>query len=97
MTPLNYAVHGILQARILDWVAVHFSRGSSRPRNRPKSPAWKVEKSPGKPIQDYENLTDQRPINLTEQSTLFAPWEICMQVKKQQLELDIETRLVLKR
>ena len=44
------------------------------------------KKSPGKPIQDYENLTDQRPINLTEQSTLFAPWEICMQVKKQQLE-----------
>ena len=48
------------------------------------------KKSPGKPIRDYENLTDQRPINLTEQSTLFAPWEICMQVKKQQLELDIE-------
>ena len=26
-------VHGILQARILEWVAIHFSRGSSRPRN----------------------------------------------------------------
>ena len=27
-------VHGILQARILEWVAFPFSRGSSQPRNR---------------------------------------------------------------
>ena len=25
-------VHGVLQARILQWVAIHFSRGSSQPR-----------------------------------------------------------------
>ena len=25
--------YGILQARILEWVAIHFSRGSSRPRD----------------------------------------------------------------
>ena len=31
---LGYSVHGILQARILEWVAVFFSRGSSRPRVR---------------------------------------------------------------
>ena len=28
-----YTVHGILQARILEWVAFPFSRGSSPPRN----------------------------------------------------------------
>ena len=28
-TPMDYTVHGILQARILEWVAVPFSRGSS--------------------------------------------------------------------
>ena len=28
------SVHGILQARILAWVAIPFSRGSSRPRDR---------------------------------------------------------------
>ena len=27
------SLHGILQARVLDWVAICFSRGSSRPRN----------------------------------------------------------------
>ena len=28
------SVHGILQARILEWVAMPFSKGSSRPRDR---------------------------------------------------------------
>ena len=29
-----YTVHGILQARILEWVAFSFSRGSSQPKNQ---------------------------------------------------------------
>ena len=28
------SIHGILQARILEWVAISFSRGSSRPRDQ---------------------------------------------------------------
>ena len=32
--PMNYTVHGILQARILERVAFPFSRGSSQPRDR---------------------------------------------------------------
>jgi len=31
---IDYTVHGILQARILEWVAFPFSRGSSWPRDR---------------------------------------------------------------
>ena len=27
------SLHGILQARVLEWVAIAFSRGSSRPRD----------------------------------------------------------------
>ena len=27
------AVHGIFQARVLEWVAISFSRGSSQPRD----------------------------------------------------------------
>ena len=30
---LGSSVHGILWARILEWVATSFSRGSSQPRN----------------------------------------------------------------
>ena len=33
-TPMDCTVHGILQARILQWVAVPFSRGNSQPRDR---------------------------------------------------------------
>ena len=32
--PMNYTVHGILQARMLEWVAFPFSRESSQPRDR---------------------------------------------------------------
>ena len=32
--PMDYTVHGILQARILKWVAIPFSRGSSQPRDQ---------------------------------------------------------------
>ena len=33
-SPPGSSVHGILQARILEWVAIPFSRGSSRPRDQ---------------------------------------------------------------
>ena len=32
--PMNYTVHGILQATTLEWVAFPFSKGSSQPRDR---------------------------------------------------------------
>ena len=31
----GFSVHGILQARILEWVTISFSRGSSRPGDLP--------------------------------------------------------------
>ena len=46
-------VHGILQDRILEWVATHFSRESSQPRIEPRSPALQMDsllfEPPGKP------------------------------------------------
>ena len=32
--PMDYTVHGILQARILEWVAFPFSRGSSQSKDQ---------------------------------------------------------------
>ena len=32
-SPPGLSVHGILQTRILEWIAIPFSRGSSRPRD----------------------------------------------------------------
>ena len=54
---IDYMVHGILQARILEWVAIPFSSGSSGPKNRTRSPALQVDSLPaellGKPICFY--------------------------------------------
>ena len=36
--PMDYTVHGIFQARILEWVAFPFSRGSSQPRDGTQIP-----------------------------------------------------------
>ena len=33
-SPPDFSVHGIFQARVLEWVAISFSRGSSQPRNQ---------------------------------------------------------------
>ena len=33
-SPPGFSVHGIFQARILEWVAISYSRGSSWPRDR---------------------------------------------------------------
>ena len=46
---MEYTVHGILQARILEWIAFPFSRGSSLPRHRPRSPALQADRLPAKP------------------------------------------------
>ena len=43
--PMGYTVHGFLQARIREWVAFAFSRGSSQPR----SPTLQVVSLPAKP------------------------------------------------
>ena len=32
--PMDSIVHGILQARIMEWVAIPISRGLSQPRDR---------------------------------------------------------------
>ena len=39
LSPPGSSVHGIFQARILEWVAMSSSRGSSQPRDRPPFPA----------------------------------------------------------
>ena len=43
--PMDCIAHGILQARILEWVAFPFSRGSSKPR----SPALQADSLPAEP------------------------------------------------
>ena len=47
--PTDYRVHGILQARILEWVAFPFSRGSSQPRDWTQVSHWQADSLPAFP------------------------------------------------
>ena len=47
--PMDYTAHGILQARMLEWVAFPFSRGSPNPGIKPRSPALQVDSLPAEP------------------------------------------------
>ena len=59
-SPLGSSIHGILQARILEWVAISFSRGSSQPRDRTQVSHTTADaltsEPPGKPP-DFNILT----------------------------------------
>ena len=53
---MDYTVHGILQARILEWVAFPFSHGKGlfqgnlpKPGTEPTSPALQAESLPAEP------------------------------------------------
>ena len=85
-TPMDYTVCGILQARILEWVAYHFSSRSSQPRN------WtQVSYSllhcqvgslslgpPGKPHNEYYSELIRKEI-LTPAA---KPWRHCTKLNK---------------
>ena len=59
-SPPGSSVHGILQARILEWVAFPFSRGSSWPRDQTPisciAGRFLTTEPPGKPFVDYKAL-----------------------------------------
>ena len=57
-SPPGSSIHGILQARILEWVAISFSRDLPDPGIELRSPAWQADaltsEPPGKPSMDAE-------------------------------------------
>jgi len=46
---MDYTVHGILQARILEWVAFPFSRGSSQPKDQTQVSCIEGDSLPAEP------------------------------------------------
>ena len=55
-SPPSSSIHGILQARILEWVAIPFSRGSSWLRIEPGSPALLADSLPSEPQEHDKGL-----------------------------------------
>ena len=46
---MDYTVHGILQARLLEWVAFPFSRDLPNPGIKPRSPTLQGDSLPAEP------------------------------------------------
>ena len=55
--PLAYTVRGILQARIMEWVAIPFSKRSSQPRNHTQV-SHTVDSLPTEPPGKPDNNTE---------------------------------------
>ena len=78
-SPPGSSVHGILQARILEWVAIPFSRGSSWPRDRTQVShiAGRLPfELPRKPLLWYSILKLSQIINLNKCFILASPAKI---------------------
>ena len=63
-SPPGSSVHGILQARVLEWVAISFSRGSSWPRDQTQ-----VSHIAGGLFTDWANR--ETPFNKVELNKVF--------------------------
>ena len=76
--PMNYTVHGILQARILEEVAFPFSRGSSQPRDRTQVShiaggfftSWATREAP------YTRYACMHVKSLSRVQLLATPWTV---------------------
>ena len=76
LQPTDFKVPGILQARILEWVAIPFSRGSPQPGDRTQVsrvagrffPSWTTGKE--------ERKYSEAQKNLSVYQTMLAPQEL---------------------
>ena len=56
------SVHAIFQARVLEWIAISFSRGSSNPGIEPRSPALQADALPSEPPGKLWEATREVPL-----------------------------------
>ena len=52
---MDYTVHGILQVRLLEWVAFPFSRDLPNPGTEPRSPTLEAGSLPAEPQEKLKN------------------------------------------
>ena len=61
-SPQGSSIHGILQPRILEWVAMPSPRGSSPPGIEPGSPTLQADSFPSEPLVQFSSVTQSRLI-----------------------------------
>ena len=62
--PMDYTIHGILQARILEWIAFPFFRGSFNPGSKPRSPILQADSLPAVSLRKPKNIEVGSPFLL---------------------------------
>ena len=80
------AVHGIFQARILEWIAISFSRGSSQPRDRIRVSCiadrcftiWTTREAPIEDLTVLKTIKTMmvRPLTTNFKTTVRADWAV---------------------
>ena len=74
-SPPGSSVHGILQARILEWVAILFSRDLPNPGIKPGSPTLQADsllsEPPGKPERLYDPASPLLGVFFSKKETLI--------------------------
>jgi len=53
-SPLGCSVHGIFQARILEWIAIPFSRDLPDPGIDPRLPTLQTNSLPSEPVREAQ-------------------------------------------
>ena len=71
-SPPDSSIHGILQARILEWVAISFSRGSSQPRDQTWVSALQADALPSEP----PGKPPQMPVSLLGLIQISLRWDV---------------------
>ena len=91
--PTDFTVHEILQARILEWVVVPFSRGSSQPSGRTQVSCIAADSLPAEPPVK-PNGTGVTSLSLLQQMFLTQElnWVSCMQADSLPAELSGKTK-----
>ena len=59
IAPPGSSVHGILQARIMEWAAIPFSGDLPNPGIKPRSPALQAGSLPPEPLGKHTELTSK--------------------------------------
>ena len=71
---LGSSVHGIFQARVLEWVAISFSRGTSDPGLKPQSHALQADALPSEPQGKPNEVKSLSRVQL-----FATPWTVAYQ------------------
>ena len=67
--PPGSSIHGIFQARILEWVAVSFSRDLLNPAIIARSPESQTDVSPFEPLKNYKSQVSLLPASKLVEAT----------------------------